>query len=77
MKKIYFTLIIYLINLSINAQISTSINQVFLNSQTTVMNCNTLDFGTTQNNSLVFSYKLTRPQSLPSGTGTLRIMLKI
>lgn len=77
MKKIYFTIIIYLISLSINAQITTSINQIFLNSQTTIMSCSTLDFGTTQNNNLVFYYKLTRPQSLPNGTGTLRIMLKL
>ena len=48
-----------------------------MNSQTTVSNCNTLDFGTVQNNNLVFYYKLSRPSSLPSGTGTLRIMFKL
>ena len=76
MKKIFLTVLLYLTYTSINAQITTSINNIFLNSQTTVSNCNTLDFGTTQNNSLVFYYKLTRPQSLPNGTGKLRIMLK-
>ena len=76
MKKIFLTVLLYLTYTSINAQITTSINNIFLNSQTTVSNCNTLDFVTTQNNSLVFYYKLTRPQSLPNGTGKLRIMLK-
>lgn len=77
MKKKYFIIIILLLfNSSIKAQISTTIDEVFLNNQTTVINCSTLDFGSTQNNSLVFYFKLTRPSSLPNGTGTLRIMLK-
>lgn len=76
MKKIFLTIILILTYSSINAQISTSINSVFLNSQTSVSNCNTLDFGATQNNSLSINFKLTRPSSLPDGTGTLRIMLK-
>lgn len=76
MKKILLTILLYLSYSSINAQITTSINYVFLNNQTNISNCNTLDFGATQNNSLTFYFKLSRPSSLPSGTGTLRIMLK-
>ena len=76
MKKILLTILLYLTYSSINAQITTSINDVFLNNQTNISNCNTLDFGATQNNSLTFYFKLSRPSSLPSGTGTLRIMLK-
>ena len=76
MKKILLTILLYLTYSSINAQITTSINYVFLNNQTNISNCNTLDFGATQNNSLTFYFKLSRPSSLPSGTGTLRIMLK-
>lgn len=76
MKTIFKIIAFVVITINSNyAQITTSINQVFLNSQTTVTNCNTLDFGTNQNNDLVFYFKLERPQSLPSGTGTLRIML--
>ena len=76
MKKTLLTILLYLTYSSINAQITTSINDVFLNNQTNVSNCNTLDFGATQNNSLVFYFKLSRPSSLPSGTGTLKIILK-
>lgn len=76
MKTIFKIIAFIVITINSNyAQITTSINYVFLNSQTTVTNCNTLDFGTIQNNDLVFYFKLERPQSLPSGTGTLRIML--
>lgn len=76
MKTIFKIIVFIVITINSNyAQITTSINYVFLNSQTTVTNCNTLDFGTIQNNDLVFYFKLERPQSLPSGTGTLRIML--
>ncbi|MBP0904747.1 T9SS type A sorting domain-containing protein [Mariniflexile gromovii] len=77
MKKILFLMLLYLTFTNINAQITTSITSVYLNNQTTVSNCNTLDFGTVQNNNLVLNFKLSRPQILPSGTGTLRIMLKL
>lgn len=61
---------------SANAQITPSINEVFVNSSTTITSCNTIDFGSTSTNNLTFYFKLTRPASLPSGSGTLRIMLK-
>ncbi|WP_445736274.1 hypothetical protein [Mariniflexile sp.] len=77
MKKILLFILLYLTYANINAQITTSINNVYLNNQTTVLNCNTLDFGTVQNNNLVFYFKLSRPQSLPSGTGKLRVMFKL
>ena len=49
MKKLIFTLLLYSFYLNSNAQITTSIENVFLNSQTYVSNCNTLDFGTIEN----------------------------
>ena len=59
MKKILLTILLYLTYSSINAQITTSINDVFLNNQTNISNCKTLDFGATQNNNLVFYFKTT------------------
>lgn len=56
MKKSILFILLYLTFINIQAQITTSINNVYLNSQTTVSNCNTLDFGTVQNNNLVFYY---------------------
>ncbi|MEX0595477.1 MAG: hypothetical protein WD512_03175, partial [Candidatus Paceibacterota bacterium] len=47
-----------------------------MNSQTSITGCSLVDFGTNQNNSLVFYYRLSRPTNLPSGTGTLRVMLR-
>lgn len=63
MKKSILFILLYLTFINIQAQITTSINNVYFNSQTTVSNCNTLDFGTVQNNNLVFYYKLSRPSS--------------
>lgn len=76
MKKIIFTILLYCTITSMNSQITTTIIDVLVNSQTTINNCNVLDFGTNQNNNLVIYFKLQRPQSLPNGAGTLRIYFK-
>ncbi len=76
MKKIIFTILLYCTITSMNSQITTTIIDVLVNSQTTINNCNVLDFGTNQNNNLIIYFKLQRPQSLPNGGGTLRIYLK-
>ncbi len=74
MKQILLLTISFLTFINLSAQITPSIESVLLNNQTTVNNCNTLDFGTNQNNSLVITYKLSRPSTLPSGTGTVNLM---
>ncbi|MDN3678476.1 T9SS type A sorting domain-containing protein [Flavobacterium paronense] len=56
------------------AQVTTTIDQVFVNNQTTVTSCNTINFGTTQNNSLIFYYTLTKSGAI--GDGTITIYLK-
>lgn len=56
-------------------QVTTSINQVYVNSQTTVTNCSLIDFGSTSNNTLTIYYKLTKPLNQVV-SGNLRIKLK-
>ena len=65
MKKIITLLLVTFTNLMI-AQ-STGVDQVFLNSQTTITGCNTIDFGTVTNNNMTFYYTLTNAGQ-PSGT---------
>lgn len=58
------------------AQITTTIDQIFVNSQTTVTNCSTINFGSTQSNSLTFYYTLSKGSSQAVGDGTVTIYLK-
>ncbi len=79
MKKLYLSLVVCLINLSINAQTGFSIDSspiILLNNQYTFYNCAPIDFGTTTPNTLSFDYTLKRSNDLPYGKGTLSIILK-
>jgi hypothetical protein len=58
------------------SQVSTSISNVLVNSQTTVINCNTIDFGSTSNNTLSFFYKLQKNSASYCSDGNLKIILK-
>jgi hypothetical protein len=77
MKKvnIIFLLLMFTFNIS-NAQITAKIDQVFMNNQTTINLCNTIDFGTTQSNTLLFYYTLTKGSSQAVGDGNVKIYLK-
>lgn len=59
-----------------NAQITTKIEQVFVNSSTTVTSCNTIDFGANSNNNLVFYFKLSKNGNYAVQDGILKIKLK-
>lgn len=59
-----------------NAQITTKIEQVFVNNQTTVTSCNTIDFGVNANNNLVFYFKLSKSANYVVQDGNLKIKLK-
>jgi hypothetical protein len=73
-------IIVILVILGFNntfAQVTTEIESVIVNSTTTYTNCNNLiDFGLTSNNTVNFSYKLTKPAAQVLGNGTLRVILK-
>lgn len=69
------TFLIAFCTYSTYAQITTTIDEVYVNGQTSVTNCNTIDFEITANNTLTFYYILTKPQS-SSGEGYLKIKLK-
>lgn len=58
------------------SQVTATINQVVVNSQTTVNLCNTINFGTTQSNSLVFYFTLGKSSNQAVGDGTVKIYLK-
>jgi Secretion system C-terminal sorting domain len=73
--KIIFILVILGFN-NIFAQIKTEIESVIVNSGVTLFNCNLIDLGSNSNNSLNFSFKLTKPVTQATGVGTLRVLLK-
>lgn len=76
-NKISFLILIALLFASKSfSQVTTSIVDVTVNSQTIVNNCNLIDFGSTTNNSLNFYFKLTKPSSQAIGTCNLKILLK-
>ncbi|MBJ7883036.1 T9SS type A sorting domain-containing protein [Gelidibacter salicanalis] len=56
-------------------QITTTLDEVYVNGQTSVTNCGTIDFETTENNTLTFYYTLTKTSS-STGEGFLKIKLK-
>jgi hypothetical protein len=68
-SAILFTNFIY-------CQVSTSITDVLVNNQTTVTNCNTIDFGSISNNNLSFFYKLQKNSAGYCSDGNLKIILK-
>lgn len=79
MKTQYIKIVLLLLGLNFTlsyGQVDTKIDQIFVNNQTYVSNCNTIDFETTANNSLTFYFTLTKPTTQAVGQGKLRIMLK-
>ena len=77
MKAIFkiFILAIFAMHASYSyAQITTKIDEVYVNSQTSVSNCSTISFGTTNNNSLTFYFTITKTESF--GDGYLKVKLK-
>lgn len=58
------------------SQVTTSIVDVLVNNQTTVNNCNLINFGSTTNNSLNFAFKLTKPSAQAIGVCNVKILLK-
>lgn len=72
--KLLITLITFCIY-NTYGQITTTIDEVYVNGQTSVTNCGTIDFETTENNTLTFYYTLTKTSS-SSGEGYLKIRLK-
>ncbi len=77
MKKILkLIMLLMFIGNNGNAQISAIIDQVLVNSQTTVNLCNTIDFGYTQSNNLLFYFTLGRANNQAVGDGTVKIYLK-
>ena len=68
------TFLVAFLTLNLNAQILTTIDEVYVNGQTSVTNCNTVDFGTTANNTLTFYFTLTKTSSVEDGY--LKIKLK-
>ena len=55
-------------------QITTTIDQVFVNGQTMVSDCGTIDLKTNENNALTFYFTLTKTSIV--GDGWLKIKLK-
>lgn len=77
MKTIYKILLSVILSINFSySQVTTSIDDVLVNSQTTVTSCNTIDIGTTSNNSLNFFYKLQKSSASYCSNGNLKIMLK-
>ena len=79
MKQFYKIALMFVIGTALNftyGQVQVNINDVMVNYQTTVTNCNTIDFGTTTNNNLSFSVTLIKPSNMVVGTGTLKVMFK-
>lgn len=74
--KTTFTIICLLILTKSFSQITLELDQIQLNSQTTIQNCNTVDFGLTANNNLVFYYTLEKPQNQAVSEGEIRVKLK-
>ena len=72
-KILLFTILFYNFSYS---QVSTSIIDVFVNSQATVASCNTIDFSGNTNNSLDFFYRLQKSSAGYCPDGNLKIMLK-
>ncbi|MFC4722669.1 T9SS type A sorting domain-containing protein [Geojedonia litorea] len=69
-------MILFLVEVKLYGQVTVAIESVLVNNQTTVTNCNTIDFGTVSSNSLNFSFKLTKPLNQVVGNGPIKIMFK-
>lgn len=75
--KLYLQVIFFLLVISKSfGQITLELDEIYLNNQTTIENCNTVDFGTVSNNSLVFYYTLSKDVNLAVSTGTIKVKLK-
>ncbi|MFG6685085.1 T9SS type A sorting domain-containing protein [Mariniflexile sp. HNIBRBA6329] len=75
--KIKFILVFTLIFMCKSySQVVTTITNILVNNQTTVSNCNLIDFGTNSNNSLTIYFKLTKPSNQAVGNCDLDILLK-
>ncbi len=75
--KNYFQVIFFLLITSKSfGQITLSLDQIYLNSQTSIENCSTVDFGTTVNNNLVFYYTLEKSVNQAVADGTIKVTLK-
>ena len=79
MKTQLIKIVLLLFGLNYNlsyGQVDTKIDEISVNNQQYVNNCNTIDFGTTTNNSLTIYFTLTKPTNQAVGEGKLRFMLK-
>lgn len=79
MKQFYKIALMFVIGTTLNftyGQVQVTINDVMVNSQTTVTNCNTIDFGTTTNNTLSFYFTLKKPLTMSVGHSKLKVMLR-
>ena len=75
--KLYFQIIFFLLIFSKSfSQITLTLDQIYLNNQTSIQNCNTVDFGTTADNYLVFYYTLEKNVNQAVTDGTIQISLK-
>ena len=75
-KILICLLTLFFIEIKLYGQVTVTIESVLVNNQTTVNNCNTIDFGTVSNNNLNFSFKLSKPINQVVGDGNLKVMLK-
>lgn len=57
------------------AQITTTINNIFVNNQSNVTNCNLIDIGTTSSNNLVINFRITKPTAQANMAGIVKIYL--
>ncbi|WMI66848.1 T9SS type A sorting domain-containing protein [Aestuariibaculum sp. YM273] len=74
--KITITLMLLLIVNKVSGQITLTLDEIYLNNQTSIENCNTVDFGLTTNNYLVFYYTLQKPINQAVSDGTIKVILK-
>ena len=76
-NKLYFLVLLSFLNIYSNfAQVTTSITDVTLNSQTVISNCGLIDLQTNSNNSLIINFKLVKPSAQAIGDSQLKILLK-
>jgi hypothetical protein len=75
LKTTFLLMILLIIAIKSYSQVTVTIENVLVNNQTNVNNCNTIDFGTISTNSLNFNFKLSKNSSF-TPNGNLKIMLK-
>ncbi len=57
------------------AQITTTINNISVNNQSNIINCNLIDIGTTSSNNLVINFRITKPTAQANMAGIVKIYL--